>query len=45
MSVTLEGDEGVGRLLAAILELGGRVESVTPRKQSLEDLFVQEVRA
>jgi ABC-2 type transport system ATP-binding protein len=45
ITVTLEGDEGVSQLLSAILALGGRVESVAPRKQSLEDLFIQEVGA
>ena len=45
LSVLVPGDAGVGELLSAVLSLGGRVESVTPRKESLEDLFVREVRA
>jgi ABC-2 type transport system ATP-binding protein len=32
-------------VLRGLLELGAAVESVTPRKQSLEDLFVREVKA
>jgi len=43
VTVLLEGDDGVAEVLRGILDLGGRVESVAPRKQSLEDLFVREV--
>lgn len=44
-TVLIPGDAGVGEVLTAILALGGKVESVTPRKQSLEDLFVREARS
>ena len=44
-TVLVPGDVGVGEVLTAILALGGTVESVTPRKQSLEDLFVREARS
>ena len=38
----LEGDADVSQALRAALERGETVESVTPRRESLEDLFVRE---
>ena len=45
VSLSLRGDEGVNELLGAILALGGRIEAVNRRKESLEDLFMREVRS
>jgi ABC-2 type transport system ATP-binding protein len=45
VTLHLRGEDEVGTALRCVLDLGGRVESVTPRKQSLEDLFVREVQA
>ena len=36
---------GLSRLLAVVQEQGGEVTSVFPRRNTLEDLFLQEVRA
>lgn len=38
------GIEELGRLLAAAREAGGQVLSVWPRRQTLEDLFLEQVR-
>jgi ABC-2 type transport system ATP-binding protein len=43
--VRLPGGDGVSEVLSALLSLGAVIQSVTPRKQSLEDLFVREVRS
>jgi ABC-2 type transport system ATP-binding protein len=45
VSASWDGDGGTREVLTAILDLGGEVESLAQRKQSLEDLFVKEVRA
>ncbi|MCC6216205.1 MAG: ABC transporter ATP-binding protein [Polyangiaceae bacterium] len=40
--VEIEGDERVGEVLAAALAAGSRVVEVTPRHETLEDVFVRE---
>jgi ABC-2 type transport system ATP-binding protein len=39
--VDAEGDDGVKAALESALATGARVESVTPRRETLEDLFVR----
>ena len=39
--VTIEGDAGVPAVLRLALERGARVVSVTPHRETLEDLFVR----
>lgn len=43
--VRLAGDQDIARLLAVTHEAGGRLVSVNPVRESLEDLFVREIRA
>ena len=42
---TMEDEESAEALLRAVLRENGRVISVTPRRESLEDLFMREVAA
>jgi ABC-2 type transport system ATP-binding protein len=39
--VEVEGDEAVKTVVSTALELGARLESVTPKRETLEDLFVR----
>ena len=39
----LEGDDALRAALGLVLEQGARVESVIPKRETLEDLFVREV--
>ena len=39
--VEIEGDDKVPKVLAAALEAGARVVEVTPRRETLEDLFMR----
>jgi ABC-2 type transport system ATP-binding protein len=39
--VTVQGEAGVTDVLKAALESGASVGSVTPRRETLEDLFVR----
>jgi ABC-2 type transport system ATP-binding protein len=43
--VWLDDDRAVGRLLDLTHQAGGRLVSITPARESLEDLFVREVKA
>ncbi|MFH2010164.1 MAG: ABC transporter ATP-binding protein [bacterium] len=45
LRIHLPGDTDPGALLGPALEAGARVVSVTPRTESLEDLFVREARS
>jgi ABC-type multidrug transport system ATPase subunit len=40
----LRGEGDVDKLVRRVLEAGGRIAAVTPQKQSLEELFLAEVR-
>jgi ABC-2 type transport system ATP-binding protein len=41
LQVELEGDEAVATVLRQALDAGVRVESVTPKRETLEDIFVR----
>ena len=41
LQVELEGDEAVAKVLRAALDAGVRVEAVTPKRETLEDIFVR----
>ena len=45
VTLHLGGEGDTGEVLRGLLDLGARVESVTSRKESLEDLFVREAKA
>ncbi len=42
--VWLEDDHAIGRLMELTHQAGGRLVSITPAQESLEDLFVREVK-
>ena len=41
LALEVEGDEAVARVLKLALERGARVESVLPKRETLEDVFVR----
>jgi ABC-2 type transport system ATP-binding protein len=45
LHVTIEGDAGVGPLLARVMEAGATVVEVEPERETLEDLFVRKAMA